>query len=216
MSSSESVSPRAAATVCIATLLTLGPTCASSQRDTDRGGVGLPKLPDHFVLRPRFITQKGALNAGTAFPIDIKNQARLIVLTAVHLFGPAGGLPQQIPSADIPKYVGSVTLSDAFTGEEVAKGGPMIDLPEAMPWNKADTGDVAAFWAAKDGRLGAAKLAEASPSKGETIWLAASLIDGPERDQPLHRAVVVLSKKEGMNFQYDTPHLNLVATSGAP
>lgn len=83
----------------------------------------------------------------------------------------------------------------------------MIDLPDAMPWNKADTGDVAAFWAAKDGRLGAARLSESSPNKGETIWLAASLIDGPERDQLLHRAVVVLSKKEGMNFSTTPPHI---------
>jgi len=167
-------------------------------------------------LRPQFITQKGTLAAGTAFAIEIDGQERLLVLTAVHLFGPAAGLPKQIPSSELPAYVRGVILYDAFSQAEVARAGPMLELPEAAPWNKADTGDVAAFWASKDSQLSPAKLGESLPTAGQAIWLAASLNDGPERDQLLHRAVVRLSKREGINFQYDSTNLNLLATSGAP
>jgi len=210
MSLSQRICLRTVIICCAAT------ACASPQQRKVPNSAGPPKIQDHFVLRPEFATKKGVLIAGTAFAIEIEGQERLLIMTAVHLFGPSGGLSKQIPSSELPAYISGVTLYDAFTEAELAKAGPMIDLPDASPWNQKDTGDVAAFWAQKDSNIGRAKLAQSPPKAGDAIWLAASLIDGPERDQPLHRAIVRLSKKEGINFEYENPKLNLTATSGAP
>lgn len=187
-----------------------------TRKESAKQAAAPPQVPDRCILRPEFATKQGRFNAGTAFPIEVEGQPRLVVLTAVHLFGPDGGLPKSIPAAELPDYINSVALYDAFTDAQITRAGPMISIPDAVPFNRGEGKDLAAFWASKDGKLNALRLAESRPKVGDTVWLAASVLGGAPPDQRLHRAVVRLSEASRLEYEYDNSQLNLRATSGAP
>src|ERR1051325_2811060 len=170
--------------------------CSSHRRENSGKSSAPPGIPAHFVLRPEFSTKDGLLSAGTAFPIEMAGSDRILILTATHLFGPAGGLPQQIGTWQLPSYVSGITLFDAYTKSQVASAGPMIEIRGAEAVAEGDNGDVAAFWAPSDAGVGRARLCTTPPGTGEVVWLAAALIDGPEAELPLHRAIIKPSRSK--------------------
>jgi hypothetical protein len=177
----------------------------------------LPSLKDHTVVRPTFQTGQGPLEAGTAFAVKLAGQDRLLLVTALHLFGPSGGLAKQVPSSELPKFVTRVSLADAVTGEALGHADSVLLIEEAKPiMDPGDLTDIAAFWLAGDARIAPLELAELSASAGEAVWLAAVAAGGAPTDQLLHRAVVRVSSDSELDFTYDNGALNLMATSGAP
>jgi hypothetical protein len=183
---------------------------------SDGAAAALPSLPEHSILRPEFSTNKGVLKAGTAFAVNLANHDRPLILTALHLFGPNGGLAKQIPSEELAGFVSGATLYDAFTGEAVATTGPMIALPGAVPFGEESDKDMAACWPTRAEQLGTLSLASSRPAVDEPVWLAASVLGGAPRDQKLHRATVRISEDDLFQFEYENTGLNLIATSGAP
>src|SRR5687768_1050950 len=71
-----------------------------------------PSVPDGFVLRPTFDTTLGNFSAGTAFSVKLPGHSRPIVLTALHLLGPGGGLPRDVPAPEVLQAVKRLTLKD--------------------------------------------------------------------------------------------------------
>ena len=56
-----------------------------------------PPAPNGFIFRPTFDTDEGEIRAGTAFPLRLPEHARPVIVTAMHLFGPGGGMSRDVP-----------------------------------------------------------------------------------------------------------------------
>lgn len=176
-----------------------------------------PAVPDGLVFRPRFRMRDGEINAGTAFAVNVKGQARPVILTALHLFGPAGGYREQVPAEKLPEAGQGMTLRDAFVkgAAPIKLGASVLAIVGSAPFREPSAaGDVAAFWAPAGAALHPAPLAEKAPGRGEEVWLAAALVEGGRPGQRLHRAVVG-GKSRFLAYVFDDK-LELQATSGAP
>jgi hypothetical protein len=77
-----------------------------------------PQVPDNFILTPQFETSTGVFQAGTAFVIKLPNLKRPVVLTAIHLFGPAGGLPNQLSAGELSGFVKRANFYNIFENKE--------------------------------------------------------------------------------------------------
>ena len=66
-------------------------------------GEGPPAVPDGFVFRPTFRTTQGEARAGTAFLIRIPECPALLLISAAHVLGPAGGLSESIRGKMSPR-----------------------------------------------------------------------------------------------------------------
>lgn len=178
-----------------------------------------PADVEKAICRPVFKLANQSLSAGTAFVLDVTEpSARTLLISAIHLFGPAGGLQEQIPAADLAQKVSGVRCT-ALATHEVWAAGHALTIPNAKPLDGGYKQDVAAF-EFDQGKAGAQparlKLARQAPKVGDQIWLLAQVAGGAPNTQLLHRATVRQAKDEGLIYQYDNATLELRATSGAP
>lgn len=180
-----------------------------------------PVVPVGFVARPGFVTTAGTrYEAGTAFFVDVGSDR--VLLTSLHLFGPGGGMPTQLTSAQLPTSVKEVQLKEAFTGKAMAPLGPPDAVAGAYPMDKDGAGDVVVVriprsLVSADLQLSAAEpFAAANAKRGDWVWVAGPVVDGPEKDQPLHRGRVVQCEQGWLILVFDTAGLDLTATAGAP
>ena len=192
-----------------------GATLPSAQEDSFPS----PQVPNGFLFRPIFKTTSGTIRAGTAFVIRLSTSERPIVVTALHLLGPAGGLPKDIAPKDVAAAVSSVGLVECFNGAfKVQIDGKPLAILDAAPLGKPSAaGDILAFWTTPDPRLATRPLASNVPNKGEPVWLAAQLVQGAPRTRRLHRGVASGIDEDGdFIFEYENAAIALRATSGAP
>ncbi len=177
-----------------------------------------PTVPDRFVFRPTFMTNRGTAEAGTAFIVMLPDKNVPIALTAIHLLGPAGGLDRDVPGAEVPEVTQRVILEECFNSEiQLDIGSMALSIPPAAPLNSPSlAGDIAAFWITGSAKVTALPIAERDPVKGERIWLAGPVIGGAPRTRRLHAARVHSFEEGNLYFQYDNPAIELRATSGAP
>jgi hypothetical protein len=176
-------------------------------------------VADGFLFRPHFSTTQGKFRAGTAFCVRLDGQDEPVLLTALHLLGPSGGLPAEVAPLDVPRVVRGVELEDCFdAGKRVPVGNAALVIAEAARLGKpGKAGDVLAFRVPRTASVHAARLAAQGPAQGEKVWLAASVVGGAPPAQRLHEAQATGTTPEGeLVYQFATPGLQLRATSGAP
>lgn len=180
-----------------------------------------PDVPVGFVARPAILTSAGGrYEAGTVFFAEINEQR--VALTAHSLFGPAGGMAAQLAPEDLPKAIKEVRLTEAWTKATISPVSAPVVLVGAHPMDKDAAGDVAmmlipaGLTSANHTPSAARPLAAANAKLGDTVWVAAPLLDGPEASARVHEAKVVQVDKSWLIYEYVEPGLNLVATSGAP
>lgn len=167
------------------------------------------KSVEVILYRPSFDTSLGRVEAGTASCVQLEGVARPVVLTALHLFGPAGGLARDVTPAQLAKIVQSYSLDPIARGPAVAGGaGTAVSLP-------AQAGDIAAFWCPAGVKLKPLKLGT-MPRKGDPLWLAAQVVEGAPANQLLHPATYQGLQEGMLLFTYKNSRLELRATSGAP
>jgi len=178
-----------------------------------------PPAPDGLIFRPTFETDEGEICAGTAFPLRLAGYPRPVIVTALHLLGPGGGMSGDVPPGEIAKAVKRLRLDDCFAASRtiLLQSEPLV-IPDAAPIGKSgNAGDLAAFWAPMDEHVYCLEMSEAKPVVGESVWLAASLLRGAPKEERLHRASVLETGDDGlMLYLYDNPKLSKQATSGAP
>lgn len=175
-----------------------------------------PKISKHFILQPSFETAMGTFSAGTAFALTMEGQKVILVLTAHHIFGTAGGLKKQIKSEELPNFIKLASFDDVFDGSRVTTSTEVVIIPGAEPCGKYVNKDLAAFKITPNKNISTAKLCTTKPTIGQTVWLAASVIEGAPKDQKLHEAIVTLSNDKELDFKYSNSKINLKFTSGAP
>jgi hypothetical protein len=84
---------------------------------------GPPALPDKFVLQPTIHTERMTYSAGTAFGVKHPDLARPVILTCLHIFGPGGGYPKDIPPLELSSVVKAVSASGGRRGRGGCIGG---------------------------------------------------------------------------------------------
>lgn len=167
------------------------------------------KSVEAILYRPTFDTSLGRVEAGTASCVQLEGVSRPVILTALHLFGPAGGLAQDIAPGQLAKTVHGYNLQPIGPGRALAgSAGTALSLP-------AQAGDIAAFWCPDKVKLKPLRLG-AMPRKGDPVWLAAQVVGGAPEEQLLHPATYQGLHEGMLVFVYKNSGLELRATSGAP
>ena len=170
--------------------------------------------PVAAVCRPVLVADGKSFAAGTAFLMEQpRPSAAVLVVTALHLFGPQGGLARAIPAADLPTRA-RLDSCKAQDGS-VWRGGRAMAVEDATPLGPPFR-DLAAFAPRVDGLAGASILhiAAQPPAIGDDVWVVAAM-EGDGRLR-LHRARVVHSASDALQYIFGDPSLSLLATSGAP
>ena len=173
---------------------------------------GPPAVPSNAVLRPTFATTEGDINAGTAFLVK-QDDGKILLLTADHLLGEAGGHSRNIPAAELPTVFKEVTATSSDDATVTVKSTTLVPLADARPLD--DEGyahDLAAFVVTDPGKAGVLMLAPEPPRKGDPVWLLADVRGAKGR---LFHARVEGIAAKGMMYSFDE-QLDLPGTSGAP
>jgi hypothetical protein len=177
-----------------------------------------PHLPTIFVTSPVFnLERQQPLAAGKAFAVRLNN-GRKILLSCLHLFGPAGGLNQHLNPQDLPDQVTGVTLlslNGAVTvgeaGHELLRSGTPIDLTPGEDYS----GDLVAFELPVDTPLGGVSMISTSPAIGTRVWLATALIGNDTSTANLYPGTVKAAYGTCTVVTLDSP-VKLQACSGSP
>jgi hypothetical protein len=175
-----------------------------------------PVVSDGMLFRPTFGTTDGVVDAGTAFAATVNGSSQTFVLTALHLFGPAGGLNNDIDPSQLPQRWQSLTLQDCKSQiVHQNLGIRPIRLSDSRPLpNPSSQGDVAACVVEESGflRFQAFPIATQVPAAGEKVWLVSEVIGSASL---VHPAVVEGTEGGWLIYRFDRP-IELRATSGAP
>ena len=172
------------------------------------------------LFRPIFTTPQGPLNAGTAFIARLDHCEAPVLLTAIHLFGPGGGLPQPMSADDVKHGVSQAELTGFGRNAkhmlfEVDSLTPENATPCCTSERMVGVGDVAAFTAPARLKPIALPLAPDIAVAGDRVTLLAPLVGGA--DAGLRHDAVVIGMRDGfLLYKFDDPAIPLRATSGAP
>lgn len=183
------------------------------------------KAPDPVAAtcRPAFAVDDGTMSAGTAFLLDMTEPPSpsnplaprppaLFLVTALHLFGPNGGLAAQIPSEHLPDHV-KMTACISADGQHWAARRTLAiagAVPMATPFR-----DVAAFAADPASLNGATRLqlADKPAAVGDEVWVVASM--GGDGRIRRYGARVIYNGPDALQYAFVDGTLDMRASSGA-
>ena len=169
-----------------------------------------------FLFQPSFKTDSGLFKAGKAVAVKVPSAASgVMVLSCMHILGPAGGLPSQLAPNDLPRSLKEIKLIDIH-GREIAIG-PALAVPGAEPFALPDAStDISAFAAPSFLAMQRAlELGADKPSVGDSVWVLARVVGGAPPTTLLHHGFVRRSDDQLLAYELDNNALNLTATSGA-
>jgi hypothetical protein len=169
-----------------------------------------------MLFRPTIQTANGVIDAGTAFAATINGSSKTFVLTALHLFGPAGGLNQDMTPSDLPQQWEALKLRDCksrIMHDDVGIDPVLLDQTQPLPTVSAQ-GDVAACAVEESGflRFRPLPISSNAPQPGDKVWLVSEVIGSSSL---VHSAVVEGIEQGWAVYRFDQP-IELRATSGAP
>lgn len=171
-----------------------------------------PSIDLDAVFRPSFQTAEGQIDAGSAFLINWPG-GRILLITAHHLLGEAGGMSREYTGAELPGVVSGVTASSVDDENIEIASTSMVSLPEAVSSDVDIRRDLAAFQVADAQGAVVLDLAEAPPEPGDRVYLLAESGDPGSRIFPA--VETAKSTTPYLQFAYDD-EVELKATSGAP
>src|SRR5436190_8950723 len=173
-----------------------------------------PKVPDHVVLKPTFMTGYDSFSGGTAFLCTVPEMDGILILTAHHLFGSACGLDREYTWQELPKtFVPTTCLSMTDPTHYITSTKPLT-IPGAHALDKSGYhNDLAGYRLLPAQSVPSLKLATARPAVGTTVFLHARQRGKQTLD--MFKAIVRKSTDTEFEYVYDT-RLNLAGTSGAP
>ncbi|MDG2223059.1 MAG: hypothetical protein P8L85_16885 [Rubripirellula sp.] len=185
-------------------------------RSASSSSIRPPLVSDGMLFRPTIQTTNGVIDAGTAFAAEITGSSKTFLLTALHLFGPAGGLSQDMNPADVPRQWEALKLRDCksrIEHDEVRIDPILLDQTQPLP-NVSAQGDVAACAVEESGylRLKPLKISSSVLRPGEKVWLVSEVIGSQSL---VHPAIVEGIEQGWAVYRFDQA-IELRATSGAP
>lgn len=143
-----------------------------------------PKLVvgKYMVGSPTFrIKSEADITAGKIFCAELKNGKKVLV-SALHLIGPAGGNAKQFTAAECAREIRGVRIKDGFNGESIGTGGEQLlkggDIKET---NSNDyRGDLLAFSVGAGNRLVPVKLSGKLPRLNSRAFIISCREDGKQ------------------------------------
>jgi hypothetical protein len=169
-----------------------------------------------MLFRPQFVTSDGVVDAGTAFAAKIDGTPETLIISALHLFGPSGGLDREIPAAVLSNRWQGLSLQDCKSQRNhsnVAMRPVPLTLAKPLP-NTSAHGDVVVCSVQNTGNLGLQPfpLARDRPRTGDRVWLVAEVSGSSSL---VHEAKVEGIEDGWLMYRFER-RLELRATSGAP
>lgn len=177
---------------------------------------GFRKIAENQILSLIYQTQAGEFEAGTAFCIQTDYSPEPILVTAHHIFGPAGGLEVQLDGVALTDFIIGGEVLNRFnfisTGARIRE---VIPIPDARPVPEINK-DVAAFKLDNTRKLKPFQLAAEPCKKGDVLYLLANLWDNDViRDDGIY-PVEVLAEEDGILFYILDGDYSTRGASGAP
>lgn len=174
-----------------------------------------PVVSVGMLFRPKFLTTEGPVEAGSAFAARLSGSQRPIILSALHLFGPAGGMNRDVPPQDLATVWKSLELSDCVTQRDLGtRSGRVLTMAGSRPFpESSEVGDVIAYMPDSIEGLSTFPLATTEPSAGDRVWLVSEVVSGPAL---VHGATVEGFDAGFLVYKFDDRTLEIIATSGAP
>lgn len=188
------------------------PQLATDRRQT---AANPPVVTAGTLFRPTFNTFDGPVSAGTAFAARLPGSSTPIILSALHLLGPAGGLPHDIPASELSHAWRSLEVDDCVTSQTVGliAGRPLPVLATAPFPQQSQHGDVVAYLPNERGTFQTLPLASSPPATNDVVWLVSEVIGS---NAIVHKAKVLGEEDGWLVYQFESNDLELRATSGAP
>lgn len=174
------------------------------------------KLEENEILYVQYQTTEGEFEAGTAFSIQTDYSEEPILVTAHHLFGPAGGLDVQLSGNEVSNFVIGGEISDMFS--EKLSGATIkanIIISDAKPSPSVDK-DVAAFKLNNAGNLKPFKVSETPCKKGDKLYLLASLWNNDKMNENNIYFGKCKSDTDGVLYYELDKNFSTNGASGAP
>jgi uncharacterized protein affecting Mg2+/Co2+ transport len=169
--------------------------------------------PSDAVCEPTFELRDGrTLVSGKASAVRLAS-GRVVLITVMHSFGPAGGLNAVIPPESLPELVSQTILSDPQTGQEVGRtGAELLSTGDGYPPDADYSKDLAAFDLNPGYRRRVFSLYPSQVRVGTRCWLI-TYTNGHEPRAV--SAVVVESSPLSLIIKLNQ-NINTQATSGSP
>ena len=176
-----------------------------------------PKLATNVALRPHFLLANGhQFAAGTAVCVRTQPGGAPLLLTALHLFGPAGGLTSGIAPDHLDEQVRAVAATD-LTGSHLLARAQGTATHGGYPMTPQGdvSGDVVGFRVAPQFKATVLPLAPNAPIEDAWLWMVGDVAGSKTPGQHLFPARVLIrgSHYTTVEFREDFP---LSAFSGAP
>ena len=167
------------------------------------------------LFHPRFGTSEGEVNAGTAFAAKLTGKSQILILSALNLFGPAGGLKANIAPDKLSTAWRKLVVEDCKTQNYFGEIQMQpINLSEARPHpQKSDLGDIAACKVKDSTAIEALTLSQRIPSNGERVWLVSKL---PGSRKFIHPATVEQLQEGWLRYSFVNLDIDTKSTDGAP
>lgn len=167
------------------------------------------------LFYPRFGTSEGEVKGGTAFAAKLNGKSQILILSALNLFGPAGGLKADIEADKLTTAWKRLVVEDCKTQNYFGEIQMQpIHLSGAKPHpQKSDLGDIAACAVDDPTAIEALSLSQRIPSNGERVWLISRL---PGSSDFMHPATVERFHNGWLRYSFGEDIINLPSTGGAP
>jgi hypothetical protein len=174
-----------------------------------------PPLPRAGLFKPTFLRLNGSWSAGTAFVVKDPNGPDLLLVTPDHLFGPDGGVEQQMTPDEIAQQVVAAVGVSMQDKKTLVTTGNSLEVADAHPLGKEGTDkDLVVFPVSANLAVDGFEFAAAAPARGATIWMYARARG--ETKPKLFSAVVLRSSDTQLVYRFEGDPFNPAGTSGAP
>ncbi|MDQ6685211.1 MAG: hypothetical protein M3Z16_08790 [Pseudomonadota bacterium] len=176
--------------------------------------------PAAAVFSPTFFTSRGEIRAGKAFLAQLPNCPTVLLVTALHLFGPAGGFGAQMAPGDIGQSVTRIGLSSIAGSNSIDEFKAVNRTPvRAAPCCQGETpasgvGDVAAFVGPSRRDL-ALPVSGIPVKRGDRVYVVTSLAGG-KGEKVRFEAVARGLERGYLLYDFIDGGYAVRATSGAP
>lgn len=191
---------------CLLSLLLL--TGCHSRSPKTAQNLAPPTPPKNLAVRPYVLLKDGRkIEAGTAFGATLDG-GKPILLSALHLFGDAGGLQSDIPPDSLPDLVQEVGLFDMEYGQKLGSAGKGL-LRDGYPLREEGSidcsGDLVAFELPAGTSVGYAPIAAQNPEVGERVWVVGKEYKQPGATANLYAGTVVEVLSTDIAVEEDIP-----------
>jgi hypothetical protein len=176
--------------------------------------------PEGAVFQPTFHTEPGTIEAGKAFVVRLEGCAHPLLITALRLLGPVGGLPSQLAADQLSDRVYDITLETIGRSKQSrALNALNITPADALPCcadpNTHGVGDLAAFELPDTLAALALPLATQAPAIGESLFVLSP--HGKVGALRMRHEVQLQAAVNGyLLFAFSEPGIELVMSTGAP